>query len=260
MITLYTFGTAFGLPDMSPFVMKAMVQLKMAGLAYEVNTEGMQKAPKGKLPYITDGDQLVADTTMIRWHIERTRGIDLDAGLSPEQRGVAWAVERLLEDHLYWLSLHNRWAEDGNYEKGPKAYLRKLPFPLGLIVPPLVRRKILGSLKAQGMGRYSDAEREALTTKAVQSVADILGDKPYLTGYTRSATDGTALAFLLAGLCPTFDGAIRREIGRHPNLLAFAERMRQCYFPEIAPIVLGEPFAHAQGQSPAQENDQAQAA
>jgi glutathione S-transferase len=256
MITLYTFGPAFGLPDMSPFVMKVMVQLKMAGLAYEVNTRGMQKAPKGKLPYIVDGDEVVADSTMIRWHIERTRGIDLDSGLSPEQRGVAWAVEKLLEDHLYWLSLHNRWAEDANFEKGPKAYLSKLPFPLGLILPPLVRRKMLGYLQAQGTGRYSDAEREALVIKAVQSLADILGDKPYLTGYARSATDGTALAFVLAGLCPTFDGAIGREIGRHPNLLAYAERMRQCYFPETAPIVLGEPFAQAQAPAP----DQAQAA
>jgi len=100
-----------------------------------------------------------------------------------------------------------------------------------------VRRKMLGSLKAQGAGRYTDAEREALTIKAVQSLADILGDKPYLTGYARSATDGTALAFLLAGLCPTFDGAIRREVQRHANLMAYAERMRECYFPETAPIV-----------------------
>jgi glutathione S-transferase len=251
MITLYAFGPAFGQPDMSPFVMKAMVHLKMAGLAYEVNTRGLPKAPKGKLPYIMDGDQRVADSTMIRWHIERTRGMDLDAGLSPEQRGVAWAVEKLLEDHLYWLSLHNRWADDDNYEKGPKAYLSKLPFPLGLIVPPLVRRKLLGNLKSQGTGRHSDAEREALVTKAVQSLADILGDKPFLTGYTRSATDGTALAFLLAGLCPTFDGPIRREIRRHPNLLAYAERMRQCYFPETAPIECGESSATAPVQAQA---------
>jgi glutathione S-transferase len=251
MITLYAFGPAFGMPDLSPFVMKAMVQLKMAGLAFEVNTQGLLKAPKGKLPYILDGDEQVADSTMIRWHIERTRGIDLDSGLSPEQRGVAWAVEKLLEDHMYWLALHNRWAVDANFEKGPKAFLSKLPFPLGLIVPTLARRKMLSNLQAHGMGRYTEAERDALTAKAVQSLADILGDKPYLTGYTRSATDGTALAFVLAGLCPTFDGVIRREIQRHPNLLAYAERMRECYFPETAPIELGEPLVQAQAQAQA---------
>ena len=35
MITLYAFGTAFGLPKPSSFVMKVQVQLKMAGLPYQ---------------------------------------------------------------------------------------------------------------------------------------------------------------------------------------------------------------------------------
>ena len=50
MITLYTFGPAFGLPDPSPFVTKVEVLLKMAGLAYGTNTTGFRRAPKGKLP------------------------------------------------------------------------------------------------------------------------------------------------------------------------------------------------------------------
>ena len=34
MITLYGFGAGFGLPEISPFVTKTEVQLKMAGIAY----------------------------------------------------------------------------------------------------------------------------------------------------------------------------------------------------------------------------------
>ena len=34
MITLYGFGPGFGLSEISPFVTKTEVQLKMAGLAY----------------------------------------------------------------------------------------------------------------------------------------------------------------------------------------------------------------------------------
>ena len=34
MITLYGFGAGFGLPEISPFVTKTEVQLKMAGLPY----------------------------------------------------------------------------------------------------------------------------------------------------------------------------------------------------------------------------------
>jgi|GEM_PF-5415914 len=38
MITLYSFGPAFGLPDPSPFVMKAEVLLKMSGLSARSGT------------------------------------------------------------------------------------------------------------------------------------------------------------------------------------------------------------------------------
>jgi len=52
MITLYTFGPYFGLPDGSPFVINAMLLLKFAGLEYSENRGGYGKAPKGKLPYM----------------------------------------------------------------------------------------------------------------------------------------------------------------------------------------------------------------
>jgi len=52
MVTLYSFGPGFGLPDPSPFVTKAEVLLKMAELPYRSDTTGFKKAPKRKLPYI----------------------------------------------------------------------------------------------------------------------------------------------------------------------------------------------------------------
>ncbi len=101
MITLYGFGPAFGLPDPSPFVTKVDVLLKMAGLEFRTDANGFRKAPKRKLPYIDDGAILVADSTFIRWHIEKKYGFDFDAGLSAEQRAVAWAFEKMAEEHLY---------------------------------------------------------------------------------------------------------------------------------------------------------------
>jgi hypothetical protein len=56
MITLYTFGPAFGLPDASPFVTKAEVLLKISKLPYRAERGGLRKAPRGKLPYIRDGE------------------------------------------------------------------------------------------------------------------------------------------------------------------------------------------------------------
>src|SRR5688572_11570555 len=62
MITLYTFGPRFGLPDASPFVMKAELLLKMSGVDYRCIASGPRGAPKGKLPFIEDNGTKVADS------------------------------------------------------------------------------------------------------------------------------------------------------------------------------------------------------
>src|SRR5205823_7016158 len=95
MITLYTFGPAFGLPDPSPFVMKAEVLLKMAGLPYRTDDTGFRSAPKGKLPYIDDDGERIADSTFIRLHVEKKYGFDFDRGLDQEHRAVALAFDKL---------------------------------------------------------------------------------------------------------------------------------------------------------------------
>ena len=70
MITLYGFGAGFGLPEISPFVTKTEVQLKMAGLAYRKEKAKPPASPKGQLPYIVDEAETIADSTFIRAHLE----------------------------------------------------------------------------------------------------------------------------------------------------------------------------------------------
>ncbi len=95
MRNLEVFGPGFGLPDPSPFCMKAMVLLKMAGLQYETSICDPRKAPKGKGPVLHDDGSLVPDTTFMRWHIEEKYGFDFDSGLSDQRRGISWAIEKL---------------------------------------------------------------------------------------------------------------------------------------------------------------------
>jgi glutathione S-transferase len=124
MITLYTFGPYFGLLDGSPFVTKAMLLLKFAGLEFSEDRGGYGKAPKGKLPYINDGGLIVADSTFIRFHIEKKYGFDFDAGLTPEQKAAAWAIEKMCEDHLYLALMATRWLDDVNFVKGPAQFFK----------------------------------------------------------------------------------------------------------------------------------------
>jgi glutathione S-transferase len=163
MITLYSFGPAFGLPDSSPFVTKVELLLKMAKLLYRTDTTGFARAPKGKLPYIDDGGAVVADSTFIRWHLEKKYRIDFDHGLNPAQKATAWAFEKMAEEQLYWVFVHERWMIDGNFRRGPaklldKLLLDKLLFDkLPAAVRPLMR-KSRRSARARSMrSRISSA-------------------------------------------------------------------------------------------------------
>lgn len=104
MITLYQFPLAFGLPNASPFCLKLeLLYLRMTGLPYRNRyTLDLQRAPKGKLPWIDDAGTAVADSGLIVDYLKHKFGDPLDNGLTPLQRARALAITRLFEEHLYW--------------------------------------------------------------------------------------------------------------------------------------------------------------
>ena len=234
MITLYTFGPAWGLPDPSPFVTKAIVLLKMSGLPFETDTSGFRKAPRGKLPYIRDGGEIVSDSTLIRLHLEQRHNIDFERGLTPEQRGVAWAAEKMCEDHLYWLMVQARWLDAGNFERGPLRFFDAVPAPLRPFIARMVRRQVRRGLHGQGIGRYSPDERAVLADRAFASLSAILSDKPYLMGGEPCGADATVFSFVAGAICPIFETPLREKAKAYPNLLGYCSRLSQQYFPAEA--------------------------
>lgn len=234
MITLYTFGPAFGLPDPSPFVTKAEVLLKLARREYRTKRADVRKAPKGKLPFIDDDGTIVADSTFIRFHLEDRYGIDFDAGLTPQQRGVAWAVEKLLEDHLYWALVDGRWTRDADFDRGPRRFFDQVPAPVRPLVIGMVRRQLRRTLWGQGTGRHTRADIERLAMRDIDAVADVLGDKPFLMGATPSGADATAFAFILGLMAPHFESAVRDHAMRRPALVAYRDRGLALWYPDLS--------------------------
>ena len=232
MITLYGFGPAFGLPDPSPFVTKAETLLKMAQLPYRVAAGNLRKAPKGKLPYIDDDGAVIADSTLIRWHLEKKYGLDLDHGLSAEQRAVAWAFEKMIEEHLYWAFVHVRWIDDANFDRGPRQFFAAVPAPARPLVIAFVRRSIKRDLHAQGLSRHSPEEMLRLGTRSIDAIADFLRDKPFFMGDAPTAVDATVFAFMAGALCPQFVSPLRTAAERHGNLRAYVRRLATRWFPD----------------------------
>ncbi|MCI4677974.1 glutathione S-transferase family protein [Rhodoblastus acidophilus] len=231
MITLHAFGPSMGLPDGSPFVMKAMILLQMAGLDYAAKPDAPFNAPKGKLPYIEDDGEKIADSTFIRFHIEKKYGFDYDSGLIPEQKATGWALEKLCEDHLYWLVLIDRWLDDENFAKGPAHFFDTAPALLRPFLRNMVRGKIRKAAHSQGLFRHNAEERRELARRGVGACAALLGDKPYLFGDRPHGADATLGAFAMTGLSPLFKSTARDEMEKAPNLVAYGRRIAENYFP-----------------------------
>ena len=232
MITLYTFGPKFGLPDPSPFCMKALVLLKMAGVEFTTATADLRKAPKGKAPYMDDNGTIVPDSTFIRFHLENAYGTDFDDGLSDTERAVAWAFEKLCEDHLYWAIVRERWMADENFNAGPRQFFEAVPALLRPPVIAMVRRQVRRDLKGQGFGRHGEDEIVALASRGIDALAVFLGDKPYLMGARPSGADAIVFASIAGLLCELFDTPLRAATAKHENLVAYRDRLMSQYFPD----------------------------
>jgi glutathione S-transferase len=234
MITLYTFGPAFGLPDPSPFVMKGEMLLKLAKLEYRADTTGFPRAPKGKLPYISDDGVIVADSTLMRLHLESRHGIDFDRHLSTRDRGVAWATEKMLEDHLYWILVYWRWMIDANFARGPANFFRRAPALLRPLIKKMVRAKVRKNLHGHGISRHNEAEMTLMSNRALDALSQVLGDGPYFMGNQACGADATVFAFVAAALTPVFEMPLREKTASLPNLLAYRDRMMAEFYPGFA--------------------------
>jgi len=229
MITLYGAGEGFGLPEISPYVTKTEVQLKMAGLAYEKVRARPDESPKGQVPFIDAGGVRIADSTFIRGYIERTYGVDFDEGLDPAQRAQAWAVERMMENHFGWTLCTERWLDPENFAKGPAHFFDGAPEGVREMVLEDVRRNV----RAVGIGRHSELEVVALAVRSLAAVSAILADKPFLFGSRPCGADATVFAMLAGTLTPFFSGDIRRRAEGFGNLVAYVDRLMARFYPDF---------------------------
>lgn len=231
MITLYATGAGFGLPELSPYVTKTEIQLMMAGLAYRKEPGSRETAPKGQLPWIDDDGERIGDSTFIRAHIERKYDIDLDAGLSSRDRAEAWAIERMVENHLGWTSGYFRFLDPVNFAKGPAHWFDGAPEEMRETLRQGLLEAVSANIRAVGVGRHSQEEIVWLGALSLRALDGILGEKAFLMADHPTGVDAIAFGVLAGILTSFFDSPLRREAERHDNLVAYVDRMMDRFYP-----------------------------
>ncbi len=231
MITLYQFPPAFGLPNPSPFCFKVENYLRMTEEPYETRPGNPRSSPKGKLPFIKDGNVVVSDSAHIVQHLVKTRGDRLDKDLSPRDHAIGHAVRRMLEEGTYFCLVYARWVDDAGFEASRGELFAGMPALARALVPSIARRMVRKQAHAQGTARHAPEDIYAMATDDVASLAGILGDNPYFLGQAPTSVDATAYAFLATLLWSPTPPALQGVVQRHPNLQAYCERMKARYYP-----------------------------
>jgi glutathione S-transferase len=233
-IKLFQFPRMFGIPNVSPFCCKLETWLRIARIPYEVvDTPDPRKGPKGKLPFIEEGGVRIADTSLIVDHLVRTRGADPDARLDASQRAIALLVQRTLEEHYAFVLAYTHFLRDVGWQ-----YMRARFDSLPAIVRPLVTRTVRGHVKEmlwkQGVLRHSHEDVIESALRDWRAVLTVMGDGPFFFGDEPTGVDAIVFGALATSLLTPIESPIRDFLRSQRALVAYADRMRERFFPELA--------------------------
>lgn len=232
MLTLHTFGPNLGMPDPSPFVLKVHTFLRMSGIEYQSKPGlgNIRKAPKGKLPFITHNDKVIADSQFIIDYCNQEFGDTLDERLTAEQKAIAYLITKSLDENLYFPLIYSRWVSEESWPVIKQAFFSKFPFPLRLIVPNIARKKAKDSINKQGTLRHSETEIKAICRKSFQALSDLIGDKDFTFGDAPCSLDATVYAFLAEFILSDLDNSFNQIAREYPVLVKYCERIKDKYY------------------------------
>ena len=238
MIKLFCFGPHFGVADPSPFVLKVATYMKMAGIEFESHADirNLQRAPKGKLPYIEDDGELVADSFFIIKHLEKKYGAALDGDLSDQQLATSSLLAKSLDENFSWCIVHSRWVGAESWPTVKQALFGGMPFPLRYIVPVMARKKAKNALQKHAVGQYSDAQRMVIAENTLRSLSVLLADKQYIFGDKPCALDAIVYGFVVQVALSTLDNPLNQLAVESTNLVDYCQRITERYYPELAVV------------------------
>jgi len=230
-VYFYSFGDFYERPHASPFCLKLETYLIMNNIPYEkiVGVEG----PIQKWPWIIFNDDVVSDSSVIVEFLEKK--LNIRDPYSEEELAKGHAVQRMLEEHFYWVIITDRWIDERNWPTVRDHYFKALHVLLRTIVANyLIRPGVINSWKGCGVGRLPAESREKRANKDIVAVAALLGNKKFLLGEKPSSFDTSVFAFIDSVLAKNVRSKTKEVVLKYPKLVAYVNRLYQLYWPGFA--------------------------
>ena len=200
-----------------------------------------RKGPKRKSPWLEDGDLRLGDTELILEHIRRTRGKELDLGLSPVDRARGHVLRRMLEEHYHQVFEYELMILDAGFAEVRKQIEAQVPALLRPIAGPMVRHGFKRHLFERGIARHSAAEVESMGRADIDALAAWLGGREWFIADGPTKADAIAFGLLAVSIRSALPTPVCTYARSMNNLVAFVDRALARWFPEHAGSVPAPP-------------------
>jgi glutathione S-transferase len=232
-IRLFQFPRMLGVPNLSPYCCKLETWLRIANVPYEVvDTPDPRKGPKGKVPFIEDAGERIADSSLIIDHLIQTRAVDPDAGLDESQRAIALLVQRTLEEHYAFVILYTHFIRAEGW-RHTRITFDAVPAVVRPLVIAMVRGRMRRMLWMQGVLRHSDDEIIETALCDWRAVLKVMSDGPFFFGDNPTGIDAVLFGVLATTVLTPIQSPIRDFLRAEPKCVAYADRLRTRFFPEF---------------------------
>jgi glutathione S-transferase len=230
-LTAHHLPGRWGVVSVSPFCLKLDAFLRMTDIPHRSVTAATPFAgPKKKAPWIEHDGRKIGDSAFIIAYLIERFGRDPDAGLTAAQRGQAVAIQRLVEENLYWAMVYDRWVRSENWPILKGSVLGDIAAPVRALIAPLARRGVKKQLTGHGMGLHSAAEIEAIAARDLAALSALLGDQDWFFGAEPTLADATVFSLLANIRHVEFASPMQAMIEGHANLASHTDRFRDRFY------------------------------
>ena len=211
----------------SPFCQKVEVFLKLCKIEFKHKEYNgpLKKFPNQKLPVLIDRGVMISDSTFIIEHLIQSRDLKIDSHLSHEQHSVGIVYKSMIEEHLYWAIVCERWLVESNWTEFKKVIFKNVPKPIAFILQRVVRSVTIKNCMGHGFGRLSPQERLKISTSLIQSLSHFISNKTYAFGDKVTSYDAIFHSTISNLLYGDFTPELQREALKHDNLKVYCDNI-----------------------------------
>ena len=218
MLTLYSYPALFGVTDNNGYGLKVFAFLRLAGVPFRhEHIFDASNAPRGQLPYIVDGDDIVGDSENILGFVTQRYRLTIDAALNPMQRTTNLLITRMLDD-LYWVMSYSRWQDERFWPAFRAALLREHP---SLTEDGLAKAKAFNHQRYhyQGIGRFDPDAAMARGVADLGALATLIPSQGYVHGEKPTSIDAAIYGFIANIYFYDIDTPLKQFVATHENIV-----------------------------------------